>query len=99
MNLAEWMRAHGIMRTDHKLPSPLEQAKAPTIPPHPDSATDVHGVAFEPAVSPEEITAGNAAIRKVLDESGYGSFVSNEQSTSLATAVLVAAANQRHGNV
>lgn len=47
-------------------------------------------------VSEAELLAGQKAIREVLDESGYGSFVSDEQALSLATKVLVAGAKARN---
>lgn len=42
----------------------------------------------EPMFTDEEIAAGTAAVRTKIDESGYGSYVSDEKCEEVAKAVL-----------
>lgn len=85
--LSEWLNLVSHPNAP-KPPSPLESSKpAPAIPVHPDTF---------PAVSEEELDAGKGAVRALVDESGYGGFVSDGQCLGMATKVLVAAAKVRH---
>ena len=49
-------------------------------------------------VSDEEIAVGAEAFREMLVESGYSSFVSDEQCVATATRILLAAAKVRRGH-
>lgn len=95
--LSEWLSMISHPNAP-KPPSPLPEPRKPhKVPKH--TVDPEKPEPESPVVTDEEIAAGNAAIRVVLDESGYGSFVSNAQSTSLATAVLLAGAKVRHPSV
>ena len=81
-NFSEWLNKH----FKHGIPK---------VPPIISDSTEVEGPNAS-LVSEAELIAGQKAVREVLDESGYGSFVSDEQALSLATKILVAAAKVRN---
>lgn len=80
--LSEWFNTH------------FKHETVPTLPPVISDGSPVE-VPDAPLVSEAELNAGQKAIREVIDESGYGSFVSDAQALSLATKVLIAAAKVR----
>lgn len=81
MSFANWVRAHVAPGA----PSP------PSIIPEPEKGEPEH----HDAVTEDELTAGIAAVRAVLEETGYSSFVSDAQCRGLALKVLTAAAEVR----
>lgn len=82
MSFANWLERH--MKSNAPPPPPIIAAPTPT-----------DEVAHHSEVTQEELVAGTAAVRAVLEESGYSSFVSDEQARSLAAKVLDAAARAR----
>lgn len=68
--------------------APEERVVVPQEPPRPAPTR-------RPLVAEGELEAGHAAMRGILVESGYSSFVSDEQVRHMVTTILVAAAKSR----
>jgi hypothetical protein len=83
--LSEWLNRGNF---EEAPPTPIPVTEVPAIPDHPARPS-------EPLVTGAEISAGQAAIRAALEESGYSSLVSDMQCETLATSVLLAAAKVR----